>query len=86
MEENILSTILNEVDEFRAGKNRSLLGKLESDFEPMQFVQVAELDLGQFIDSDEQPPASQSVPFILLGEKSDDQEEVGLGFWEINLN
>ena len=86
MEENILNTILNEVDELRADRNRSLLGKLDENFEPLQFVQVPELNLDQFMEPGEQPPASQSVPFILLGEKSEDQDEVGLGFWELNLN
>lgn len=82
MDEDILESILDEIDHDRGRQSRSLLVDLEEELEPIQFLNLKGIDLETVTDLEDEP-GEDSIPFAIL---SDDRSELDIGLWSINLN
>lgn len=82
MDEDILESILDEIDHDRGRQSRSLLLDLEEELEPIQFLDLKGIDLENVTDLEDEP-GEDSIPFAIL---SGDRSELDIGLWSINLN
>lgn len=84
MDEHILESILDEIDHERGRKSRVLLGKLDEELDPIQFLHLRNVDVDMKNVADfEEAPGEDSLPFAILNEN---RNELDIGLWSINLN